>query len=445
MTIREKELEELRESEARSRIVMETVADAIVTIDAASTILYVNRAAERIFGHELGEMLGQHLTMLMPDYLRRAHEAGLARYVETGRRHISWDGVELPGLHKSGREIVLEVSFGEFVDDEGRHLFTGVVRDITERKRAEKYLAIQYELTRILAEAPTTAEAVSGILRSVCENLNWQTGALWSIDRREDVLRCAETWHADAVDRAAAERLSAGRTFRRGEGFPGVVWESGAPAWVTDIAESEFPRAGVAASAGLHAAFAFPVVARGRTVGVIEFFSHEAREPDAPLLAALANVGGQIGQVIERGRIEEERTRLREEVIRIQEAQLEELSTPLIPITDALLAMPLVGAVDASRAQRMIDTLLRGVAERRVPFAIIDITGVPVVDAHVANTLIRAAQSARLLGTEVILTGIRSGVAPTLAGLGVELHAVTTRKNLQSGIAYALERLRRPA
>jgi rsbT co-antagonist protein RsbR len=91
----------------------------------------------------------------------------------------------------------------------------------------------------------------------------------------------------------------------------------------------------------------------------------------------------------------------------------------------------------------MIETLLRGVAERRVPFAIIDITGVSVVDTHVADTLIRAAQSARLLGTEVILTGIRSGVARTLIGLGVELHGVVTRKSLQSGIAYALDRLRR--
>ena len=315
--------------------------------------------------------------------------------------------------------------------------------DITERKRAERHLAIQYELARVLAEAPTTREATVGILRTVCENLNWQTGALWSLDREAEVLRCAETWHAPEVDVEAAERLSTGRTFRPGEGFPGLVWESAAPQWVADIAESKFIRAPDARRAGLHAAFGFPVVAGGRTVGVIEFFSHEAREPDAALLATMANVGGQIGQVIERVRVDEERASLREQMIRIQGAQLEELSTPLIPITDELLALPLVGAMDARRAQLMIETLLRGVAERRVPFAIIDITGVSVVDTHVADTLIRAAQSARLLGTEVILTGIRSGVARTLIGLGVELHGVVTRKSLQSGIAYALDRLRR--
>jgi PAS domain S-box-containing protein len=132
VSLTEKELEELRESEARSRIVMETVADAVVTIDESSTILFVNRAAERVFGYKADESLGANLTMLMPEYLRRLHEAGVRRYVETGERHISWSGVELPGLHKSGRELPLEISFGEFTL-RGRRYFTGVARDISER------------------------------------------------------------------------------------------------------------------------------------------------------------------------------------------------------------------------------------------------------------------------------------------------------------------------
>ena len=101
--------------------------------------------------------------------------------------------------------------------------------------------------------------------------------------------------------------------------------------------------------------------------------------------------------------------------------------------------------MDARRAQKMIDTLLGGIAGRRVPVAIIDITGVSVVDTHVADTLIRAAQSARLLGTEVILTGIRAGVARTLAPLGFELHGLTTRKTMQEGIAFAFASMRRRA
>jgi rsbT co-antagonist protein RsbR len=90
----------------------------------------------------------------------------------------------------------------------------------------------------------------------------------------------------------------------------------------------------------------------------------------------------------------------------------------------------------------MIEALLKGLAETRAPIAIIDITGVSVVDTHVANTLIQMAQSARLLGTRVVLTGIRSGVARSLVGLGVELGELTTRKTLQGGIACAFESLR---
>ncbi|HEU5238978.1 MAG TPA: PAS domain-containing sensor histidine kinase, partial [Pyrinomonadaceae bacterium] len=79
------------------------------------------------------------LTMLMPEYLRHVHRAGLKRYVDTGQRHIGWSAVELPGLHKDGHEIPLELSFGEFTRN-GERYFTGIARDETERKRAEEEL-----------------------------------------------------------------------------------------------------------------------------------------------------------------------------------------------------------------------------------------------------------------------------------------------------------------
>jgi PAS domain-containing protein len=82
-----------------SRIIAETASDAIITIDEESNILFVNHAAVRIFGYSPEEMLGGQLTMLMPEYLRHLHRAGLKQYVETGNKHISWDAAELPGLH----------------------------------------------------------------------------------------------------------------------------------------------------------------------------------------------------------------------------------------------------------------------------------------------------------------------------------------------------------
>jgi PAS domain S-box-containing protein len=127
----------LRESENRFRTLAETASDAIITIDEESRIVLVNQAVERTFGYTRQELIGAELTLLMPEYLRHLHRHGFKRYNETGKKHISWEGVELPGLHKSGREIPLELSFGEFAKGDKR-FFTGIARDITERKRAEE-------------------------------------------------------------------------------------------------------------------------------------------------------------------------------------------------------------------------------------------------------------------------------------------------------------------
>jgi rsbT co-antagonist protein RsbR len=125
------------------------------------------------------------------------------------------------------------------------------------------------------------------------------------------------------------------------------------------------------------------------------------------------------------------------EVIRAQAAMLEELSTPLIPMSDQVMVMPLIGTMDSRRMQQVIETLLTGISSSKAHSVILDITGVPVVDSQVADALVRAAQAVQLLGAQVILTGIRPEVAQTLVGLGVELKNIVTRGTLQSGIAYA--------
>jgi rsbT co-antagonist protein RsbR len=127
-----------------------------------------------------------------------------------------------------------------------------------------------------------------------------------------------------------------------------------------------------------------------------------------------------------------------EAVIRAQAAALAELSTPLIPLTDHVVVMPLIGTVDSARAERVIDTLLSGIEQRGAQVAILDITGVALVDTQVADALIRAARAAKLLGAKVMITGIRAEVAMTLIGLSVDLGGIMTHGSLQAGIAAAL-------
>jgi rsbT co-antagonist protein RsbR len=131
---------------------------------------------------------------------------------------------------------------------------------------------------------------------------------------------------------------------------------------------------------------------------------------------------------------------VQEEKIRAQQLALEELSTPMIPITEQVVVMPLIGAVDSRRAQQVMDTLLYGVANTRAETAIIDITGVSVVDTQVANALVRAAVSVQLLGARVMITGIRPEVAQTLVGLGVDLRGISAYSTLSSAIAAAMAR-----
>jgi rsbT co-antagonist protein RsbR len=100
--------------------------------------------------------------------------------------------------------------------------------------------------------------------------------------------------------------------------------------------------------------------------------------------------------------------------------------------------MPLIGSLDSARAQQVMDTLLEGVARLHARVAILDITGVQVVDTQVANALIGTARAVRLLGAQVVLTGISPAMAQTLVQLGVELNDIRTLGSLQSGIAYAL-------
>ena len=139
-TDRKSAADDLPESEETYRILAETASDAIIRIDENSRILFVNRAAERVFGYKVEEMVGQSLTMIMPEHLRQLHEAGIKRYLETRKRHLNWESIELPAQHRNGHIFPIEVSFGEFQQN-GKHFFIGIARNITERQESRKALA----------------------------------------------------------------------------------------------------------------------------------------------------------------------------------------------------------------------------------------------------------------------------------------------------------------
>ncbi len=137
--------------------------------------------------------------------------------------------------------------------------------------------------------------------------------------------------------------------------------------------------------------------------------------------------------------IEQERQQFQQEIIDAQRAAIRELSTPLIPLTDTVVLMPLIGTIDSQRMQQVMETLLEGVAARQAGTAILDITGVTIVDTQVANALIQMAQAVRLLGTQVILTGINPVMAQTMVHLGIDLTSICIKSNLEQAIRTALQ------
>jgi PAS domain S-box-containing protein len=129
-----------RESDDRYRRVAETTSDVIIAADEDGRILFVNSSVEKVFGYKAADVIGAELTLLMPDFMSRLREIA-RRSAEKGQKRVNRSGVELKGIRKGGKEVAVEVAFGEYGAD-GKRVFTGVVRDITERKRAESTRSI---------------------------------------------------------------------------------------------------------------------------------------------------------------------------------------------------------------------------------------------------------------------------------------------------------------
>lgn len=336
--------------EAREQELRDFVEHAVLGlhwVGADGRILWANQAEMDLLGYTRDEYIGHHVAEFhvdrsaIDDILRRLrgndtvhdHEArlrckdGTIKWVLISA-NVLWDGERF--VHT--------------------RCFT---RDISERKLAEQRLAVQYAVTRALAEAATLQQASSELLQAVCNTLGWSIGAVWSVDREARVLRCVDVWHAASADGTAFEALTRQRTFAPGEGLPGRVWASGQPVWVSDVVQdANFPRAPLAARAGLHTGLCVPIRLGDELLGALEFFVPEIRPPDSVVLEMTAAVGSQVGQFLERKRVEGEHTALllRE---REQARRLRQLADAALEI-DSLLGVEQVLQVVTERARQII-------------------------------------------------------------------------------------------
>ena len=299
ITDRKREESALRYSEENYRLVVETAPEAVISIDERSAILFANPATARIFGHDPAELIGQPLTVLMPEFLRKLHEKGFSRYLATGQRHINWQGTELTALRKDGKEFPVEISFGELSRD-GHKVFTGFIRDISERKEAEEMRAAHARQIAVRAEVSLAFgkdESLKTILGECTEAIVRHLGAafarIWTLSGDGKMLELQASagmyTHVDGPhSHIPMGKFKIGMIARGRE--PHLTNDVLNDPLISDRAWAE--REGMAGFAG------YPLSVGDRTVGVLAMFSRKAVTPETT--ETLASGADLIAHGIER-------------------------------------------------------------------------------------------------------------------------------------------------
>jgi len=284
---------------------------AVVVTDLEGVITAWNPAAESLYGWSLEEAVGRSVAKLL---VPRSGDGGSSRILRLLlSRQPGEDEIEV--VRKDGTVVPVYVSVSLLYDGSGQpERIVAFGFDVTERKRAERRLAVQFGVTSALAGSATLAEAAPSILRAICQTVGWRLATMWRVDHGAGVLRCVDVWPSDDPELDEFTQMTRRRPFEPGVGLPGRVWSTGKPHWIPDVAlDDNFPRASAAGQAGLRGAFGFPLMLGDLVLGMIEAFSPKIEEPDERLLELMAAIGSQIGQFIER--------REAEEAVRVSEAR----------------------------------------------------------------------------------------------------------------------------
>jgi two-component system CheB/CheR fusion protein len=304
--------EQKRAEEANRRLaaIIESSGDVIISMDLDETITSWNKEAERLFGYNAAEIIGKPITVLVPPD-RHNEELAIMERIRRGERIIRYETVY---DRKDGTPLDISLAVSPINDESGHVIGTSkIARDITERVRTERRRSTQYVVSNLLAGSWTLAEVATQILEAIASSGDWAFAAIWIYDGAASGLRCRYVWHEPSERVKKFADLSFLITLPEGQGLPGRVWNSKKPTWVYDVTrDSNFPRAPYAVEAGLHGGFAFPLFSRGEINSVMELFSLNVVEPDEDFLQMVEAFGSQIGLFIERGRIEEQLQREKE-------------------------------------------------------------------------------------------------------------------------------------
>jgi PAS domain S-box-containing protein len=355
ITDRKREESALRYSEENYRLVVETAPDAVISIDESGAILFANPATVRIFGYDPTELIGRPLTVLMPELLRKLHEKGFSRYLATGQRHINWQGTELTALRKNGQEFPVEISFGELSRD-GHKVFTGFIRDISERKQAEemraahaRQIAVRADVSMAFGKEESLKTILGECSEAIVRHLDAAFARIWTLSDDGKMLELQASagmyTHLDGPH----------SHIPMGQFKIGMIAQERKPHLTNDVLND--PRISDRAWAekeGMASFAGYSLSVGDRTIGVLAMFSRKSVTPETT--ETLASGADLIAQGIERKHAEDK--------LRDSERSLRQL-TETIP--QMLWSAEVDGAIDY--------------CNRRV----LDYTGLPAEQVHRAG------------------------------------------------------------
>jgi rsbT co-antagonist protein RsbR len=392
-----RDITEQQRTEEKLRInqtLIENAPDAIGVADLNGNLSYGNRAFYQLFQLETLDGTMSIADLVVPAEREQHIQEAVRQTFEKG----VWRG-EVTYQRMDGTPIPCHVSGFSVRDSNGQNIATAaIIRDMSEQKRAEQR---QTRLSRLVETSSDFIAFSSPDGREAYVNTAGR--ALVGLDADRDINSIPITDYHSPEDAAFLQQAILPTIAEQG------IWKG---------------------------EFRFRHFKTGENIPA-SYALFQIKDPMTDEITALGCVARDIR---EQKKQEAEHAALQQQVIEAQRSALRELSTPLIPITDNVVIMPLIGTIDSGRAQQVMEALLEGVAQYQAELAIIDITGVSIVDTQVAQALVSAAQAVRLLGAQVMLTGIQPQIAQTLVHLGIDLNAIQTRGNLQTGIAAALSK-----
>ncbi len=320
-------------------LINKQMSDGVIVTDMDGTIMDCNPAAEKMFGYGPGEMTGLPTSEVH-------HDAVPGTTMQMITESMNMDGSfagEIEILRKDGEVRFFEVSVMPLRDESGDVIArVGVNRDITERRRSEEEDKKKSDLALLLRKTAIDAnkaiefeEAIRTCVETVIDYTGWPVGHVYLVSEYDPgLLVPSGIWHLEDPDAFASfVRATEATNFGLGEGLPGRVFASGEPSWIVDVTvDPNFPRAKLADDIGVRGAFAFPVIATGEIVAVLEFFDRDPAKPDELLMATVGHIGGQLGRVAERTTAQNELAKYRDHL----EELVDERTLALEQTEDAL-------------------------------------------------------------------------------------------------------------